>query len=105
MAAIHESYARGNKGKDTRPDIPPEFREAWPNMAELLKGTFDTEKQVVDIPPMSIAIFVEADRMKFCITSQKAAKVAFGIVQDPSKPMDSIEAALASERFEWKVKR
>jgi len=105
MASVHDSYSSGTKGKDTRPQVSSDFRFAWPTIACLLEGRFDTEKQVVDIPPMSVAIFCEADRMKFCITSQKASKVAFGVVADPSKPMDSIEQALQQERFEWKVKR
>jgi hypothetical protein len=104
--SIHESYGQGSGGHPSHvPQVPIEFTEQFPQIAEALRGKFDPEKGHCQIPPLSFMVFCEGDRLKFCLSSKRSNKCLFGCIPDPSKPLESAEAEIMAGRCEWKVKK
>jgi len=81
-----------------------DLREEAPELASVLGGTRKPDGNW-EVPPMTVMVFVEGDRLKFCLSSQTHARVAFGCVADPAKIVSSIEDALVKGAFEWKPRK
>lgn len=80
------------------------LREEFPELVKALQGCKNLDGQCV-MPPCTLMIFLEGDRLGFCISPKTGTKVAFGTVPDPSKGLAGIEHELAEGHFEWKQKR
>lgn len=80
------------------------LREEFPELTQAFKGTKNVEGQVV-LPPCTLMLFLDGDRLGFCLSPKTGLRVAFGSVPDPAKGLAGVEAELAAGHFEWKNKR
>lgn len=81
-----------------------EFAAEFPCTLEVLRGHPKTD----DLPgvcPATLMFFIEGGRLKFCISPREGSRVAFGVLDDPTKGLAALELALVKGAFEWKTKR
>jgi len=77
----------------------------YPCLADVLCGVPAADGQEESFPAFNITLFVEGDRLKFCIGRYKHGEKAFGTIQDLSRGLDGLEDALARGDYEWVSKR
>lgn len=104
MSKLVQSYASGasSNGEDT--PFLAALRDEYPELAAALRGTKNVEGQCL-IPPCTLMLFLDGERIGFCLSPKAGSRVAFGSLPDPSKGLAGIEAEIAAGHFEWKNKR
>jgi len=83
---------------------PHEFRESYPALSEALSGA-PAGDGMDAMFPHTVMIFLEGGRLKWCLNASQANAVGFGTVEDPSKPLESIDRAIAEDRIDWRVRK
>jgi len=104
MSKLIQSYssAADHNGEDT--PFLTSLREEYPELAQAMKGTKNIEGQML-LPPCTLMLFLDGDRLGFCLSPKNGNRVAFGSVPDPAKGLGGVEAEIAAGHFEWKNKR
>lgn len=104
MSKLIQSYSTSTAaGGDDTPFLAA-LREEYPELAQALRGTKNVEGGCV-LPPCTLMLFLDGDRVGFCLSPKAGTRVAFGSLPDASKGLAGVEAELAAGHFEWKNKR
>jgi len=104
MSKLIQSYATSSSSNGEDTPFVTELRGEYPELIQAMRGTKNVDGQCV-LPPCTLMIFLEGDRMGFCLSPKNGTRVAFGTVSDPAKGLQSVEAEIAAGHFEWKNKR
>jgi len=78
-----------------------EFREEFPNLADLLLGC-DVDGAKAALPPFKLTLFVREGRLRFSCSSGDYPLWGVGECRDPSKGLSAVEDALAAGEVAWK---
>lgn len=100
---VKSYFSQDGDGQRSSPEVQAILAE-WPNLGEALLGGRDPDGKEA-VPPITLMLFLEGDKLKFCLNPKWGAKVAFGTIPDASKGLEAVEAELAAGRFEWKKRR
>lgn len=78
--------------------------DSWPSVAWFLAGR---PADHADGPECAgtVMFFFDSGTLKFCLSPKVGREVAFGTIDDPTKPFDSLEASLIEGKYEWKKRR
>jgi hypothetical protein len=102
---LRDSYRQWSPSNGAPSELEQLIRRRWPNVADALFGVSNAEDAANSLPSCSIIMFVEGDRLKFCLTPQGKEQVAFGTISRPTDGFDGLEAALAAGDFAWRSKK
>lgn len=94
--------ARDGNGSLEHTDLA-EFGESWPELTQAMVGVKGPDGKWL-VGPATVMLFLEGGKMKFCLSPKYSSRICFGCVVDPSRALDSIEVALATEKCEWKAR-
>lgn len=78
-----------------------EFREEFPNLAELLLGCV-VSGSTDALPAFKLTLFVREGRLRFSCSSPDYPYWGVGELRDPSKGLAAVEAALVAGELAWK---
>lgn len=104
VSKFRASYSQVSVPRGGCEVVPPEFREEFPQLSEVLGGipaAGDDEA----LPRHSVILFLEGGRLKFCLSNRGSQRCAFGTVEDPAKGLAGVELALAEGHYEWKNRK
>lgn len=104
MSKLVTAYSSGHPAAGDETPFLIALKEEYPELAAALKGTKNVEGQIV-LPPCTLMLFLDGDRLGFCLSPKAGSRVAFGSVPDPAKGLAGVESELAAGHFEWKNKR
>jgi hypothetical protein len=104
MSKLVQSYSTSNVKKGELTPVQMALKEEMPELIAAMLGSFTIEGTCV-MPPCSLILFLEGDRMGWCLTPRQGSKCAFGTLPDPSKGLAGVEAEMEAGHFEWKQKR
>jgi hypothetical protein len=105
MSTFRKSLEASSSMSPGASELELRMRSAWPNLADALFGVIGVVDQSVALPSCSIILFVEGDRLKYCLTPQGSDKVAFGTISEPLEGFSGLESSLAAGDFAWRAKR
>lgn len=89
-----------------RAEVAAEMSSELPLLAEALHGGTDEGVSPVRvIPGFTLMIFLRDDGLGFSLSADKWPQVCFGRVADPTKVLDSIEAALNAGECGWRDRK
>lgn len=104
MSKFRMRYGQAVNRRGILEAIPPEFRESYPAISEVLGGSPAGEGMDA-MYPHTVMIFAEGGRLKFCLNCSQSPAVGFGTIQDASKPLEGIERAIAEDSIDWRVRK
>jgi len=104
MSKLIQSYSSANPASGEDTPFLAALREEYPELAQALRGTKNVDGQCV-LPPCTLMLFLDGERIGFCLSPKAGQRVAFGSLPDPSKGLAGVEAEIAAGHFEWKNKR
>lgn len=104
MSKFRMRYGQAVNRRGIVEAVPPEFRESYPAIAEVLSGAPAGEGMDA-MYPHTVMIFVEGGRIKFCLNCSQSQAVGFGTIEDGSKPLEGIERAIAEDRIDWRARK
>jgi len=81
-----------------------EFREEFPNLAELLLGCGESGSTDA-LPPFKLTLFVREGALRFSCSSDGFGFWGIGEVSDPTKGFLAIEETLAAGKVAWKIEK
>lgn len=81
-----------------------DIAEEYPAIAGVLAGR-PKSHEAGELKPQTLMFFFDAGRLKFCLSNRHSTDVAFGVVKDHTRILESTEAALKAGEYEWKVRR
>lgn len=102
MSTYRERWNQASGDNDRKAAVPPEFRQEYPSLAEVLGGIEVAKGEQGGVPPATINLWFEGGELHFCIMPRLGNRVAFGVVQDPCKGFAAIESEVCQGRFGWK---
>ena len=102
MSSYQSSWNKGAGDNSRKAEVPVEFREAYPSLAEVLGGVEVAQGEQGGVPPATINVWFEAGELHFCIMPRIGNRIAFGLISDPCKGFESLEAAICQGQFGWK---
>lgn len=105
MSTFRDSFLHSVPTNGVPSPLELAIRERWPNLADALFGVSCADDASASFPSCSIIMFVEGDRLKFCLTPQGKDRVAFGTFSAPLDGFSGLEAALAAGDFAWRAKK
>jgi hypothetical protein len=87
------------------PDDPiNKLASLYPGIAQVLKGRTKEQKGGV-FPPSSIIISLDGGSIKFCVAPKYGAHVAFGTIDDVTKLLHSLDAAIQKNKVDWRPRK
>lgn len=104
MSKLVQSYSTSSPANGEDTPFLAALREEYPELATCLRGTKNVDGQCV-LPPCTLMLFLDGDRIGFCLSPKAGTRVAFGSLSDPSKGLAGVESEIAAGHFEWKNKR
>lgn len=105
MSRFRQSFSGSFDSNGGPSELERLMREKWPTLADVLFGAPAANEGEHSLPSCSIIVFVEGDRLKFCLTPQGLDKVAFGTISEPLEGFSGLERALDAGDFAWRSKR
>lgn len=105
MSIFLESFSRSEPTNGAATQLELDMRKRWPTVADALFGVTIAGNASASFPSCSIILFVEGDRLKYCLTPQGKDRVAFGTISTPLDGLDGLESSLAAGDFAWRAKR
>ena len=78
--------------------------EQFPAVAWVLAGR-PKGHEAGEMPPQTIMLFFDSGKLKFCFSAKHTLRVAFGTIEDASKPLECLEKAICEGSYEWKNRR
>lgn len=104
MSLARKRYGQAVNRRGIVEALPPEFRESFPALSEFLGGSPAAEG-LSEVFPHTVMIFAEAGRLKYCLNCSQSSAVGFGCIQDPAKPMESLELEIAQDKIDWRPRK
>lgn len=101
MSKFRESYVATERDKVREAPALVGLQTEFPTLADALLGAAGTDGGPA-VPPCTLMLFVEADKVKFCLNPKYGDRIAFGTLTDPEKGLSGVEWELSEGRFEWK---
>jgi len=103
MSKLKDSYSSHAASLSETPASLQAISDEFPSLVEALVGIRGEDK-LWELPPCTIMIFLEGDRVKFCLNPKSGPRVAFGTVDDLSKGLSALEKSLSEGNYEWKAR-
>lgn len=104
MSRFVSTYSKPTQRNGEMSSFRANLATEMPELISAMAGSYNLEGQCV-MPPCTLMLFLEEDRMGFCLSPKGGGKCAFGSLPDPSKGLLGVEAELQAGHFEWKQKR
>lgn len=104
MSKFAESFRSHTTPGAAESQAVAELRDECPELASILGGSRNSMGGW-EVPPCTVMLFVEGDRLKFCLSPQTGNRVAFGVLKDPTKGLLSLEEELVKGAYEWKARK
>jgi len=101
MSKFRESYVATDSSNVRSAPALLGLRDEYPTLADALLGSAGTDGGPA-VPACTLMVFVEADKVKFCLNPKYGDRIAFGTLTEPEKGLAGIEWEMAEGRFEWK---
>jgi hypothetical protein len=103
MYGFRAAEVAANKDWDT--DLGVEFAAEFPEINNVFRGVRADDGLSWQVWPATLNLFPGDGKLKFCISPKAGSKIAFGTVDDPTKGLGGVEAAIAAGHYEWKGRR
>lgn len=101
MAKWQQRYKTPTDGKEASEKATASFREAYPEVAAILGGVFETDG-TIEIPPYGVRLFINGGVLKFQISRKDETLSGFGVISNPDNILESVEHALVNDEVGWK---
>lgn len=101
MSKFRESYASAKSVGRAEGEAFDALAAECPDLALVMAGEYDEGGNCL-VPSCTLMLFLEAGRVKFCLSPKFGPQVAFGTLPDPSKGLQGVDEEIREGRFEWK---
>lgn len=105
MSTFRDSFRGLKPSAGEQSALEIDIRKCWPNLADCLFGVPSADGGEPLMPSCSIVMFIEGDRLKYCLTPQGSTHVAFGTISAPMEGFNGLEASLERGDYAWRAKK
>lgn len=101
MSSFVKSFISQDGGEQRLSPEISAFHDEFPELCDAMLGAKDPDGKQA-IPPVTLMLFVEGDKVKFCLSPKYGDKIAFGTLVGAEKGLSGVEQAIKAGQFEWK---
>lgn len=104
MSRFHDSLGHESSSRQPNMGKVVDGLSDYPELQSVLCGEPARDGRP-SAPPSTLMLFIEGERLKFCLSPREGDLVAFGGPLDVSKLAESLEHCIAAGDYDWKRRK